>query len=72
MYAAADALGTMDYDQKKLYHTRSVAVTLAPVRAPTQRPLVLSFTKARPITLHLALAFIKCVLISMIHKNIHV
>ena len=36
LYAAADANGIMDCDQKKLYHTRSVAMTPAPVRIPTQ------------------------------------
>ena len=29
---------------KEVYHTRSVAVIPAPVRVPTQRPLVPSFT----------------------------
>ena len=28
---------------RKLYHIRSVAVTAAPVRVPTQRPLIPSF-----------------------------
>ena len=42
---------------KKLYHTRSVAVTPAPVRVPTQRPLVPSFTYAKPRTFHLALMY---------------
>ena len=34
---------------RKLHHTRNVAVTPAPVRFPTQRPLVPSFTEARHI-----------------------
>ena len=38
---------------KKLYHTRSVAVTSAPVRFPIQRPLVPSFTSARSDTFHI-------------------
>ena len=39
-YAVADVHRAMDSDKKNLYHTRSVAVTPAPVRVPTQRPLV--------------------------------
>ena len=51
-YAAADAHGVMGCDQKTLSY-RSVAVTQAPIRVPTQRPLVPSFTQARTVTFHL-------------------
>ena len=47
----------MDCDQKELYHIRSEAVTPAPVRFPTQRPLVPSFSYARPRTFRLALLY---------------
>ena len=47
---------------KKLYHTHSVTVTPAAVRVPTQRPLVPSFTLARPATFHLALVSIECII----------
>ena len=44
---------------KKLYHTRIVAVTSAPVLFPIQRPLVPSFTKARSETFQTILVNIK-------------
>ena len=41
---------------KNTLSTRSVAVIPAPVRVPTQRPLLPIFTETKPRTFHLALA----------------